>query len=419
MKTNVRLKWGIIAVAALLVLIGLGVGLFFANGFRVDVELKGEQTLTLEVGSAYTDEGADAYLRGKLFMKEGEAFAPAVENTVDPQKLGTYTVTYTARKWKKIGSATRTVTVVDTQVPTLTLAGEGEISLTRGNAYNEPGFTAADNYDGDLTAKVVVTGEVDTSKSGTYTLTYNVQDSSGNAAPAATRTVKVKAPAVVRPVVSIPETGTVVPGNKTIYLTFDDGPGPYTAKLLDVLKKYNVKATFFVVDTGSGYYPLLTRMANEGHSIGIHSTSHHYKTIYASEEAFFNDLYNMQNIIKTHTGITTMLTRFPGGSSNTVSQFNPGIMSRLAVSLTEKGFRYFDWNVSSGDAGEATSTAQVVRNIKNGINSNGKYSIVLQHDIKNFSVNAVEEIIQWGLANGYTFAPLDMTSPTCHHGINN
>ncbi len=407
----------IIAVAAVLVLAGIGVGLFFANRFHVDVELAGSPSVTLEVGSSYTEEGASAYLRGKLFMKEGEPFAVAPEGTVDTQKLGTYTLTYTGRKWKQIGSATRTVTVVDTQAPTLTLVGDAAVTVTRGTEYKDAGCTAVDNYDGDLTAKITVSGEVDTSKAGTYTLTYQVQDSSGNAAPALTRTVTVKAP-VYRPIVKPEEpSNTVMPANKTIYLTFDDGPGPYTAKLLDILKKYNVKATFFVID--GGRYNLLTRMANEGHAIGIHSTTHDYDKIYASEEAFFDDLYNLQGIIKTHTGKTTMLTRFPGGSSNTISRFNPGIMSRLAVALTEKGFRYFDWNVSSGDAGETTSTAQVVRNIKNGVMSNGTVSIVLQHDIKNFSVNAVEEVIQWGLAQGYTFKALDMTSPTCHHGINN
>ena len=118
------------------------------------------------------------------------------------------------------------------------------------------------------------------------------------------------------------------------------------------------------------------------------------------------------------TGVTTMLTRFPGGSSNLVSAFNPGIMSRLANALTEKGFRYFDWNVTSGDAGETTSTTQVVKNVINGMASHS-VSVVLQHDIKNFSVDAVEQIIQWGQANGYTFKACDMTSPTCHHGINN
>ena len=415
MEKKKIIRWSLIGLCSLLLIVALGAGLFWANQFHMDVELKGSESVTLEVGSSYTEEGADAYLRGKLFMKESTPFTPYIENGVDTQKLGTYTVTYTARKWKKTGTAVRTVTVVDTQAPVLTLAGEAEMSLTRGKEFTDPGATALDNYDGDLSAKITVTGAVDPSKTGTYTLTYNVSDSSGNPAAAVTRTVQVKAPAVSKPAVTSPN--TVVPGEKTIYLTFDDGPGPYTGKLLDILSKYNVKATFFVIN--NGYYDLLGRIVNEGHSIGIHSATHNYKEIYAGEEAFFNDLYTMQNIIRNQTGVTTMLTRFPGGSSNTVSSFNPGIMSRLSVSLTEKGFRYFDWNVTSGDAGETTSTAKVVQNIKSGINSNGRYSIVLQHDIKDFSVNAVEEIIQWGLANGYQFKALDMTSPTCHHGINN
>ena len=126
----------------------------------------------------------------------------------------------------------------------------------------------------------------------------------------------------------------------------------------------------------------------------------------------------MQDLIYDKTGIRTTLCRFPGGSSNLVSRFNPGIMTRLSKELTDRGFQYFDWNVSSGDAGETTSTSKVAQYVKSGMARNG-VSIVLQHDIKGYSVNAVEEIIQWGLANGYTFKALDATSPTAHHGINN
>lgn len=407
--------WGSI-VGAVVLLLTTAVILFFANKFHIDLTVKGEN-VTLEYGTAYTDEGADGVLRGKLFMKEGKPVEVITESDVDTAKIGSYTVTYTAAKWKWNATATRTVQVVDTQAPTLKLNGEEKMTVTRGKDFTDEGCTANDGYDGDLTGKVTVTGEVDTSKAGEYTLTYEVKDAAGNTATA-TRTVTVKAPAVVRPSVTITDSNTVVPTNKTIYLTFDDGPGPYTSKLLDVLKKYNVKATFFVTNKGS-YNNLISRMAAEGHAVGIHTASHDYEKIYASEDAFFADQQIVQDIIIAQTGSPTKLMRFPGGSSNTISNFNPGIMSRLAVAVTEKGMRYFDWNVSSGDAGETTSTSQVVANIKNGILSSGKYANVLQHDIKNFSVNAVEEILQWGIAKGYTFAALDETSPTCHHGINN
>ena len=200
-----------------------------------------------------------------------------------------------------------------------------------------------------------------------------------------------------------------------IYLTFDDGPSIYTNKLLDVLKKYDVKATFFLVNTGN--YSAMKRIVGEGHSVGVHSISHKYKEIYASEDAFMNDLYGMQKIIRDHTGVTTYLMRFPGGSSNKVSSFNPGIMSKLVKRVEAEGFQYFDWNVGSNDTSNLTPE-QICQNVINGIRRTSK-AVVLQHDIYDRSVSAVEGIIQWGLENGYTFAALEYNSPTAHHGVNN
>ena len=207
--------------------------------------------------------------------------------------------------------------------------------------------------------------------------------------------------------------------NGTIYLTFDDGPGAHTARLLDILKKYDVKVTFFV--TGSGDDALIAREYNEGHAIGLHTFSHNYSYVYSSMDNFFADLYKIQNRVKNITGYTSYLMRFPGGSSNTVSARHDGgarIMSKLAKEVTARGFAYFDWNVSSGDAGGATDSTTVYYNVVNRIKVGGD-SVVLQHDVKGCSVDAVERIIQWGLANGYTFKKLDMASPTAHHGVNN
>jgi peptidoglycan/xylan/chitin deacetylase (PgdA/CDA1 family) len=207
-------------------------------------------------------------------------------------------------------------------------------------------------------------------------------------------------------------------GSKIVYLTFDDGPGPYTAQLLDVLKKYDVKATFFVTCNRAQYRNMITRAYNEGHSIGLHSCTHDYSKVYASEDAFFAELDTISNVVKAATGVETKLVRFPGGSSNTVSRkYNQGVVTRIVNELNERGYVYFDWNVSSGDAGNTTSTSKVYDNVIRGLK--GNYSIVLQHDIKKFSVDAVERIIQDGKKYGFTFKALDMTSPTAHHRINN
>ena len=212
---------------------------------------------------------------------------------------------------------------------------------------------------------------------------------------------------------------TVKNNGKVIYLTFDDGPGPHTQRLLDVLAKYNVKATFFVCNTG--YTHLLDDIVAGGHTVAIHSRTHNYSKIYSSDSAFYDDLYYMQNVIYEKTGVMTYVTRFPGGSSNLISRhYSVGIMSRLTKSMQEKGFRYFDWNVDSQDAGGTKTASGVYNNVTKGISGSSRTPhYVLQHDIHGYSVDAVEDIILWGLRNGYTFKAITVDSPQCHHGVQN
>jgi len=326
-------------------------------------------------------------------------------------RIATYTVTDSAGN---TATATREIPFNDPIPPEITLKGEKSYDFKVGEgSFEEPGYTASDNLDGDLTDKVEVKGAVDNATPGVYTLRYVVRDSYGNERTVK-RTVTVRnADGTVPGADAGDDESPEVDGSgKVIYLTFDDGPSKYTEKLLDVLKKYNVKATFFVVKTGRT--DLIAREAAEGHTVAIHSLTHEYGKIYASEEAYFADLDAMNEIIKEKTGSYSKLLRFPGGSSNSVSRnYCKGIMTRLTQAVEEKGYKYFDWNVSSGDAGGTTSTEQVYKNVINGV-KNRKYSVVLQHDIKGFSVNAVEKIIVWGLEHGFTFLPLTEDSPGAH-----
>ena len=323
-------------------------------------------------------------------------------------------------------TVTRTIRYYDPTLPKLLLQGGITAFIFAGETYEDPGYTVTDKYDGDLTAAVTVTGEVDANTAGIYAIQYSVTNSFGNTATA-TRTVYVIPPAKeTEEPTPFPDDsdevittgGTAIePNGKTIYLTFDDGPGPHTERLLDVLAKYGVKVTFFVVN--SSHKDMITRAAQEGHTVAIHTYTHKYSQIYASDEAFLADLQAMQQVIYEHTGQLSMLTRFPGGSSNSVSKaYNKGIMTRLTQNLLETGYQYFDWNVDSKDAGGAKTAEEVFNNIVGGV-SNRQHSIVLQHDTQGFSVDAVEQIIAWGLCNGYAFAPLTADSPTCHHPVNN
>lgn len=374
-----------------------------------EITLNGDAEMTVEAGSEFSDPGytaTDNY-DGDLTDKV------SVTGAVDTSKPGDYEIKYSvADSSKNESEVKRTVHVTDSTAPQIKLSGDDFMSVKKGDKYSDPGYTATDNCDGDITDSVKVSGDkVDKDKAGKYTVTYEVSDSSGNKAKA-TRVVSVYDPAATA--------DTVNPGNKIIYLTFDDGPGKYTQGLLDVLDKYNVKATFFVTNTHPDYQNMIAEEAKRGHTVAIHSASHKYNQIYTSEQAFFDDLEQMNSIIKAQTGNDASIIRFPGGSSNTVSKdYCPGIMTQLVNDVTARGLLYCDWNVSSGDANpKPISTEQVVQNVISGVQSHN-VSVVLQHDIKEFSVNAVEQIIQWGQANGYTFLPLTTSSPMSHHRINN
>ncbi len=369
-----------------------------------DIKLEGSSKLVLKLGKDYKEPG---YMATDNY--DGEiTSAVTVTGSVNKNKIGTYTLTYTVTDSSgNTTTVTRTVIYEEKEPPKLTLKGDTKITIQAGIKYKEPGYTATDNYDGDITSAVKVTGNVNIYKSGTYTLTYAVTDSSGNKATAQ-RTVTVKA---------IPQPDTVVPNGKVIYLTFDDGPGIHTQRLLDILDKYNVKVTFFTVN--NSYAHMMAKEAAAGHTVAIHTSSHVYSEIYASEEAFLEDFYKQQRLIESHTGICTKLFRFPGGSSNLVSaKYNQGIMTRLVSMLTEMGYTYFDWDVDSKDAANAKTSEEIFQNVINGVQKRN-VSVVLQHDTKSITVDATEKIIIWGLANGYTFLPLDASSPTAHHTIKN
>lgn len=302
---------------------------------------------------------------------------------------------------------TKDLTIAD-QKPIITLNGSYMEFVKLNNIYEDKGANAYDDCEGDLSSQIQKSGIVDTSKAGEYQITYSVSDSTGNKQTA------------VRKVYVYPESNYNVATGKIIYLTFDDGPSAYTTRLLDILKKYNIKATFFLTNP-KGYDSVILREYNEGHTIGLHSNTHDYSQIYRNTDAYFDDLYTIQNKVKEITGYTSTIIRFPGGSSNLVSKSYDGgtkIMSTLAKEVEEKGFKYFDWNISSEDAGGTTSTSQVFTNIVTYLNGNGPY-VVLQHDTKNYSIDAVEDVIRYGLAKGYTFMPLSMSSPTIHHHIAN
>lgn len=178
-----------------------------------------------------------------------------------------------------------------------------------------------------------------------------------------------------------------------VYLTFDGSPSNNTGRILDILSTYNVKATFFVVgNEDEEMKSVYQRIVNEGHTLGMHSYSNKYSSLYASTDAFMNDLEKLQGYLMNVTGVSSMFYRFPGGSGNQISDINMVDYVRI---LNQRGITYFDWNVSAGDSANDYSIDDVVNQVTSGVR-NYKTSIVLLHDADNKSttVDALGPLIE-------------------------
>ena len=441
----------------------IAITLFSTGCSEKEFKLLGETTITIEANSNYEEPG---------YFLEGDTEVN-IQSTLNVEVPGTYTITYTAKTGSKTKTLERTIIVVDTIAPVLSLVGSLSKILCNENSFKEEGYSAVDNVDGELSDKVIilktssgikytisdssgnlsemsraftikdtqrpsislkgpstvtmdkggtyyefgintsdncgdvgkslqVSKTIDPNIVGQYTVTYSVKDDSGNT-NSITRIVKVE---------DLPQT--------TVYLTFDDGPFIDTISILDTLKKYEVKATFFILYHRSYSGPVILREVAEGHTIGLHSWSHKYSSIYASETAYYNDLNAISDYIFDLTGIRSTIIRFPGGSSNTVSWFNRGIMTTLTQSVQEKGYHYFDWNVSSGDTAYGNTETSIFNNVINGIKV-GRANCVLMHDGPNHknSALALPHILEYLKSINAVYLPLTMDSPQFHQKVAN
>jgi len=206
-----------------------------------------------------------------------------------------------------------------------------------------------------------------------------------------------------------------VPEDKKVcYLTFDDGPSAgNTEKILDDLKKYDAKATFFVIynDTEENR-ALLKRMVKEGHTIGVHTASHNYTKIYSSVNAYLKDFSKVYNWVYETTGVKPEIFRFPGGS---VNSYNIGTYMEIISEMTRRGFTYYDWNCSSGDAAALyIDTDTIINNVVNKANVTQK--IVLMHDGKGHgtTTQAVSTICKRLKEAGYSLEGLSKEVTPVH-----
>ena len=286
------------------------------------------------------------------------------------------------------------IIVLDNEGAVLKLKGNSTVFVKINTAYQELGFEVSDNRDEDIESKVVIDNKVDMSRNGTYPVVYSVTDEAGN-------TTSVVRRVVVYGGNDKDDFETVIPNGKVIYLTFDDGPGQYTTELLDILDKYNVKATFFVTNQFKKYVPVIEEIDKRGHTVAVHTLTHKW-SIYDSVESYLEDFNAMNAIIEQYTGKPTRIFRFPGGTNNGVSKSHcKGIMTTLSKMMVENGYTYFDWNVSTNDT-YLNTPSDIISSLIGQIKTKNR-SVVLGHDIKRATVDAMEGFIEYALKNGYTF----------------
>ena len=207
-----------------------------------------------------------------------------------------------------------------------------------------------------------------------------------------------------------------------IYLTFDDGPtASSTPIIMDILKNRGVKATFFVLHYSDENEQYIKREKEESHTIALHGYSHTYSEVYQSADACMENFKKIGNQVYQTTGEQSKIIRFPGGSSNTISKkYCEGVMTELVARVINEGYRYFDWNVDSDDAGHAKTSEDIYNNVISGIKP-GRNNVVLMHDFaENYkTIDALDSIITWGLEQGYVFRKITEETPMVKHGVNN
>ena len=280
----------------------------------------------------------------------------------------------------------------------------GNMSVIVGTKTDLKSFASVkDNFDKQPQLTVEDNG-FDANKKGTYQVKYIAKDASGNQSD---KTITVQV---------VDKTDK---NEKVVYLTFDDGPSKYTKDVLNILDKYNCKATFFITGMNASYRNYIKIAHDKGHTIGLHTYSHNYAKVYASTDAYFNDLEKVGNLAKDYIGYVPKYIRFPGGGSNTVSKkYSKGIMSKLTKMVEEKGYIYYDWNAENGDGYSNMAKSEM---LKRATSSSAKQIMILMHDAngKQNTVDILPEVIQYYQKRGYTFKAIDDSSIVPHQPVNN
>lgn len=353
---------------------------------------------TITVGTMTREEFEP--VKTMVFGYDVTKYGEISDDIYDFNSIGEYTVKYKPFLERRVRDIK--ISIVDDVTPVLTLMGDAIIYVPNIDDFVEPGYVCYDNYDVDIQSKVVV--EREQPKLGEYHIKYSVSDSSGNEANA--------------------ERIVYVDDMTTVYLTFDDGPdGEVTPQILDILDRFGVQATFFVLGLDSDGEAMVAYELQQGHTVGLHGYSHEYSQIYTSVDAIMDNFYRVEEQVRNLSGgYDSKIIRFPGGSSNTVSKnYCYGVMTEATERAQQEGYHYFDWNIDSGDSGDARNDARAI--YLNVISSIRLYNtnVVLLHDGPGHqaTADALEDIIRYCIDHEYSLRAINYQTVPVQHGVSN
>lgn len=421
-----------IIVYAILTCIAAGVSalviklLFFSGLFVPTLELIGDARIEINMNETYHDPGASSSFR---FMDNSDHIV--IDNQVDTGTLGTYQVIY--RLDNADQEVIREVVVIDGKKPDLRLKGEAKMTLFIGESFEEPGYQAYDNCDGDISDQVKVNADIDYNKTGTYQVTYRVSDSHGNEA-SAVRTVHLlenplntklayhhdmfdntmfewwfnksenhERNSAAKSAQWLASYAAYYQGEdeKVLYLSFDEGGNDitYIKEIADVLNAHDVKATFFLtrnyIRDESGF---VKSLVDAGHVIGNHTWHHYDMTTLANEasiDAFVEELTQEE---KTYLEVIgepmPKLFRFPRG----------GCSERALKLVHDLGYRTFFWSHAYYDYGSDVSKQEALETLLAHYHNGAIY---LLHPSNKGNYEALGEFISEMKRLGYRFDTLD------------
>ena len=339
-------------------------------------------------------------------ITDASDFTYKMDNREDTKEPGTFKVVLTAKYQygNESTASCRLIRKIDRQAPSLE-GFEKQLEVLQGETYASDVYHAVDDL--DPTASVSCdTSKLDMNVPGKYKVGYTVRDRSDNEETYVQEVTVKENPDF---------------GKKIVYLTFDDGPSENTGKIRKILDDYNVKATFFVTGNQPAFNKYMKEAADKVHTVGLHTYGHKYDQLYASEQAYFEDLQKISDLVEQETGIKSDVIRFPGGSSNTMSsQYAPGLMTRLVSAVHEACYQFFDWNADSTDAsGHNVSADTIIANSTAPIGMDRVNILFHDTDAKDTTVEALPAIIEAYQNAGYIFKPVTKDAFAPHHGVSN